>query len=148
MRDSCRLALTILVAMSLVACAANTVNVTIVERQGPAMGTGTADASRNSGIMRVNFPSKSYEGPWTAMRTSGGETQLLQQYGYVGATPIGGLATMTSDSRAGVGVANLRATDGDHLRCEFRYSIVGLTLSGIGVCRDAEGRLYDMQLAN
>ena len=148
MRDYSRLAPTILIAVSLAACAANTVNVTIVERQGPAIGTGTADASRNSGTMRVSFPTKSYEGPWTVMRTSGGETQLLQQYGYVGTTPIGGLATMTSDSRAGVGVANLRATDGDQLRCEFRYSIVGLTLSGIGVCRDAGGHLYDMQMAN
>jgi hypothetical protein len=141
-------ALAIVVALGLSACAGSTVNVTVIERQGTAIANGTVDASRNSGTMRLSFPTKTYEGPWTAVRTSGGETHLLHQYGLIGGIPIAQTAALTSDSASGIGMANLIATDGDQLRCEFRYSMVGFNISGIGVCRDAGGRIYDMQMAN
>jgi hypothetical protein len=149
MRGYCRFAWAILMALGFSACAVP-VSVTVVERQGTAMGSGAVDASRNSGTMRLSFAAKgkTFEGPWTVMRTSGGETHLLSQYGFVGGTPIGQTAALTSNSAAGVGMANLMASDGDQLRCEFRYSIVGSHISGIGVCRDAGGHIYDMQMAN
>jgi hypothetical protein len=145
----CRLALVIVMALAFSACAVP-VSVTVVERQGTTMGSGTVDASRNSGTMRLSFPTKgkTFEGPWTVMRTSGGETHLLSQYGFVGGMPIGQTAALTSNSAAGVGMANLVAGDGDQLRCEFRYSLVGSHISGLGVCRDAGGQIYDMQMAN
>ena len=68
-----RLALAIVVSLGLSACASTTVNVTVVEQQGSVTGTGSLDASRNSGTMRVSFSTKTYEGHWTAVRTSGAD---------------------------------------------------------------------------
>jgi hypothetical protein len=121
------LALAIVVSLGLSACANTTVNVTVVEQQGAVTGTGSLDASQNSGTMRVSFPTKTYQGPWTAVRTSGGGP----------------------NNASGIGMANLIAADGDHLRCEFRYSMLGMThVTGIGLCRDGGGHTYDMQMAN
>lgn len=141
-----RILIAIFVAALLAGC--STVNLTLVEQETGLIGKGTADASANSGTMKIAFADKIYEGPWTVMRTSGGETYFLGQQGHVGGTSIGSSSYLTSDSASGVGVANLSSNDRASMRCEFKYSMVGLRISGLGVCRDQDGKLYDLQISS
>lgn len=141
-----RISATVFVALFLSAC--STVDITLVEQETGLIGRGTADASANSGTMKIAFADKIYEGPWTVMRTSGGETYYQGQQGHVGGTPFGSSSYLTSDSASGVGVANLSSNDGASMRCEFKYTMVGLRISGLGECHDKEGKLYDLQISS
>jgi hypothetical protein len=98
--------------------------------------------------MTLTLNGKLYKGPWTVMRTTGGETLLLSQYGRVGHIPVQQTATLKSTSAAGIGQASLRSPDGDVMQCEFRYSLAGTSVSGIGVCQNKTGHLFDMQISN
>ncbi|MBX3497650.1 MAG: hypothetical protein KF769_15560, partial [Parvibaculum sp.] len=98
--------------------------------------------------MKIALADKTFEGPWTVMRTTGGETYYHSEQGHVGGTAFGSSGRLTSDSASGTGVANLSAGDGATMRCEFKYSMVGLRISGLGVCRDREDKLYDLQISN
>ncbi|WP_339833090.1 hypothetical protein [uncultured Parvibaculum sp.] len=136
------------ICLAALVAACTTVNVTLVEQETGLIGRGTADAGENSGTMKVAFADRTFEGPWTVMRTAGGETYYLSEQGHVGVTAIGSSGRLTSDSASGMGVANLSAGDGTTMRCEFKYSMVGLRVSGLGVCRDREGKLYDLQISS
>jgi hypothetical protein len=102
------------------------------------MGTGHAPSVLgNSGELTIVLKEDTYKGKW--VYAAGGSFGLLNTYG---TNPKTG--TVIGVSGSGIGNALLRCNSGMNLRCEFKYS--EWTGTGLGVCQDGDGKLYDMQI--
>jgi len=113
-------------------------NITLMARDTGEIGSGKAPSAwGNSGSLTIDLKGDTYKGKW--VYASGGSFGLLNTYG---ANPSTG--TVVGVSGSGIGNALLRSRSGKTLRCEFKYS--EWTATGIGVCQDGNGKLYDMQI--
>ena len=122
-----------------------TPSATLMSRETGAMGTGVIEnaAFGNSGPMTVTFQDQEFKGQWVAVRNPGNTSfGLLTTYGYGG---IGvGTASAVSQSDSGYGTALLSSDDGESMRCEYRYSLV--TITATGVCQKQDGEVFDLQV--
>ena len=118
---------------------------TLMPRDGGSMyqGTATGDGVSGRGEMSVTIQGDTYQGTWTAVRDYSSMT-LMNAYGQnnrgVRAQAIGYGTTTSAGSS---GLALLRSLNNKGLRCEFQYGGYG---TGLGVCQDDAGRLFDMQI--
>lgn len=113
-------------------------NISLMARDSGETGVGHAPSGwGNSGEMTVVLKGQTYKGKW--VYAAGGSFGLLNTYG---ANPTTG--TVIGVSGSGIGNALLRSVSGKSLRCEFKYS--EWTGTGLGVCQDGDGKLYDMQI--
>lgn len=113
-------------------------NITLMARDSGEIGSGKAPSAwGNSGNLTIILKGDTYKGKW--VYASGGSFGLINTYGADLTT-----GTVVGVSGSGVGNALLRSNSGKTLRCEFKYS--EWTATGIGVCQDGEGKLYDMQI--
>lgn len=121
--------------------------VTLMERGGTMMGSGTVPGTlMNSGAIKINLAGEEYDGRWVLSK--GGSFNLASMsgtaYGPGGvgsATAVGSGVNMNA---SGNGNILARSAAGKGLRCVFDYS--GFSRTGIGLCQDDDGRLYDMQI--
>jgi len=89
-----------------------------------------------SGDMTIAVGSKVYSGTWVFK--NGG--------GVVGIAAVGGSAgSFLGSNSSGNGSMLLSAPDGATLRCGFDYDTLSAT--GLGVCQDSAGELYDLQIS-
>lgn len=82
------------------------------------------------------FGGETYRGRW-----------VYAGRGSLAAVFVPGATTMplfVGSGGPGEGNALLTTESGKSLRCQFQYS--SWTASGMGVCQDAGGRLYDIQI--
>jgi len=113
-------------------------NITLMARDSGEIGTGRAPfAWGNSGELTIELKGDTYKGRW--VYAAGGSFGLLNTYG---TNPTTG--TVIGVSGSGIGNALLRSVSGKSLRCEFKYS--EWTATGLGVCQNGDGKLYDMQI--
>lgn len=98
--------------------------VTITSRSTGQQGTGTVENIEfgNSGKMHLTLGDEQFTGTWLAVR----DTSFL------------GL-----QSNAGTGNAVLRSNKGNHMSCQFRYSMG--TYTALGTCVKNETETFDMQ---
>lgn len=132
-------------SLTMVGCM-STAAVTLVP-QGPGeIGRGEA---KQGGEMFVELNGKIYEGEFSSMRDSSSSTTgtafgtAYGSGGYANATATG---TAFSQSNTGSGSAYLRSADGDMIRCQFRFENKGFGGTAIGVCKDDEGKTYDLTM--
>tara|TARA_R110001599_G_scaffold301338_1_gene506940 strand:- start:3176 stop:3679 length:504 start_codon:yes stop_codon:yes gene_type:complete len=98
----------------------------------------------SSGPIEIKLRGETFTGTWVAVR-DGGSTQysLLNAYANTGATASGS-ALGISRADAGYGTAMLSSPGGNTLQCEYRYSTV--TGTATGVCRHKNGEIFDLQV--
>lgn len=134
-----RLALFFGVAIVLGGCAHN---LTIVNRQTGEVGTASATGNRN-GDIHIMIGGKTYSGTWVYM-TNGGAVGFSSGTAISGIATASAFGTMSTMPTGGGGTILASAADGSTLRCEFQYNQIGST--GVGVCQDSHGGLYDLQI--
>ncbi|HLZ65508.1 MAG TPA: hypothetical protein VKQ29_04720 [Aliidongia sp.] len=86
--------------------------------------------------MAITVGSKTYVGTWV-FKNGGGVVGVAAAGGTVG-------SFMGSNS-SGNGSMLLSAPDGSTLRCSFDYDTLSAT--GLGVCQDSAGEMYDLQIS-
>lgn len=117
----------------------------MMSRETGATGTGVLEnvAFGNSGPMNVSFKNQKFTGQWVAVRNPGSSSfGLLSTYG-IGGFGVG-TGTSVTQSDSGYGTALLSSKTGDSMRCEFRYSLV--TITATGVCQQQDGEIFDLQV--
>lgn len=128
---------------ALSACASP--SLTLLGRETGDMGTGSVEGVylRNSGPIEINLRGDTYRGTWVAVRNPGSTSfGLLSAYGAGGGTvTASGFGIRQSDS--GYGTAILQSDRGESMRCEYRYST--MTVTATGVCRHEDGEIFDFQ---
>ncbi|MEI4234818.1 hypothetical protein [Roseovarius sp. D22-M7] len=125
------------------AACAITPEATMMSRETGATGTGVLEnvAFGNSGPMNVSFKNQNFTGQWVAVRNPGSTSfGLLSTYGIGGF----GVGSAVTQSDSGYGTALLSSNTGDSMRCEFRYSLV--TITATGVCQKQDGEIFDLQV--
>jgi len=129
-----------------VAGCSHTFNVTIASRTSAERATAlvTATAGHPGGEMSVTLDGERYSGTWVYVAQGGG-FGIAYGSAYSGAIIASGTATSVSLPVQGNGSALLTADDGSTLRCVFNYS--AMSRSGLGICKDNKGRVYDLQIA-
>jgi hypothetical protein len=116
--------------------AACSYDIMMINQKSGAIATGTAISEGGKGSITVDLNGTHYAGRWVFLRNGG--TGFTNSFG---ATPAFSTVGFTG---GGNGRANLSAEGGKSLRCEFQYS--DMSGSGLGVCQDHEGQLYDLQI--
>ena len=125
-------------------------DLSIVQRDGGPIGIGQANESGKK--VEINLNGKTYRGTYvhgggSAIFTSSSVTISGIASGaggsgiYSGSTSSFGSGYVEG---SGNGKMLVLAEDGDALRCEFLYK----GGSGLGVCQDNEGELYDLIIHN
>lgn len=142
--ETMRYAAAVLVcAISLSACASP--SLTLLGRESGDMGTGSVEGVylRNSGPIEIALRGDTYRGTWVAVRDPGSTSfGLLNAYGSGGGmVTASGFGIRQSDS--GYGTAILQSERGESMRCEYRYST--MTVTATGVCRHEDGEIFDFQ---
>lgn len=118
---------------------------TLMSRDSGAVGKGVIEnvTFGNSGPMTIDFKDQKFKGQWVAVRNPGNMSfGLLSTYGFAG-TGFG-TGTQINQSDSGYGTALLSSAGGDSLRCEYRYSLV--TITATGVCQKQDGEIFDLQV--
>ena len=119
-------------------------HINIVARTNGAAGTATVNAvGTRGGPIQITLNGKEYNGSWVYMSNGGaiGISSANAQIGGMSGSASGlavGMGTM------GGGTVLASSADGSSLRCQFQYNQMGA--SGIGVCQDGSGEVYDMQI--
>ncbi|HHW34026.1 MAG TPA: hypothetical protein GXX24_07785 [Paracoccus solventivorans] len=113
-----------MIILCVTAVAACTPAVTVTSRLSGQQGTGTLEnaAFGNSGKMSLAIGDEQFVGTWMAVRDTG----------FLGRS-----------ADAGVGNAVLRSNKGNHMTCEFKYSMS--TYTGLGICIKNEKETFDLQ---
>lgn len=131
-------------ASVLAACASP--SLTLLGRDSGDLGTGSVEGVylRNSGPIEIALRGETYRGTWVAVRNAGSASfGLLNAYGSSSGTlTASGVGISQSDS--GFGTAILQSEQGRGMRCEYRYSTV--TVTATGVCRHEDGEVFDLQV--
>jgi hypothetical protein len=120
--------------------------VMIMGRDSGDMGSGGVKniLFGNSGPIEITLRDQTYTGTWVAVRNPGStQFNLLSLYSTTGVSASGSSVGL-SQSDAGYGTAMLSSTSGDTLHCEYRYSVV--TATATGVCRNKSGEVFDLQV--
>ncbi|MBC8023498.1 MAG: hypothetical protein H7Y14_10290 [Burkholderiales bacterium] len=141
----------IILALALAGCASTSYELTVMPRNSGKLYTGSAeDAGNGEGRISITIEGKAYSGTWV-------ETQPSTATGYVmggsigwgwgwgrGGRGMGSLGSfITMDNPQGSeSKALLTAPDGSGLRCDFKSG----QGRGGGVCKDDQGREYDVQV--
>lgn len=121
-------------------------NFTMIPRDGGAIGTGVANEAGKKVTISLN--DKTYTGQYVY---GGGSVAFTNVFG--SSTAYSGAGTATAYGSGfgttyipGSGNGRILATteDGNAIRCEFQYS----SGSGLGVCEDNAGKVYDLQIHN
>jgi hypothetical protein len=100
-----------------------------------ARGTATT-AGMGSGPIEVTLRGEVYKGRWVHGNVGLGATS-----GFAGGTAFN---AMTISSFGGSPGSALMSSDtGKTLRCQFTYG----GMSGMGLCEDSQGVLYDLQIS-
>lgn len=131
-------------ALALAGCA-STVQLTLMPRDSGKLYTGTADGSGEEGRIAITIEDKAYAGTWVeiAPARSTGTVTGGAWGGRWGGRGGWGLGSVSVDNpNGGSAKALLTAPDGSGLRCDLH----GGHERGGGVCRDDQGRLYDVQI--
>lgn len=119
-------------------------NVYFVGRNGV---TGTAKVTtfgNHSGGITITLGGKVYTGQWV-YAPGGGAIGLGTAVASAGGQTATATSTFVGLPTGGPGSVLATAPDGSSLRCSFTFSEFGRT--GIGVCQDNAGQLYDMQIS-
>jgi hypothetical protein len=122
--------------VSLLGGCAHVITVTPLDGGIPGHGTAPPTIVRNDGMLTILLDGKSYEGEYVYVPEGG--------FVGVGSGFYSGSVAVLGSPMSGGGRANLRASDGSTLRCEFHYSSFSAT--GIGGCEDGKGRKFDMTI--
>ena len=131
-------------AITLSACAqTHTVYVTNRTTGAGGQTTVTSTPGHPSGEMSLQLNGKTYSGRWLYM-AGGGSVALSTVTATSGAHVANATGTALAIPTQGNGTIILSAPDGDSLRCVFDYS--QWSKSGVGVCQDKAGGLYDVQI--
>jgi len=135
-----RRALVIACAVAMSGCA---LDVALMERGGPGTGQGHVPYTMaKSGEITIHLGDDEYAGRWVL--SQGGSYSLASMGGAVPAGGVSAVGTGVNFDAAGNGNILARTATGKGLRCVFNYS--GFSRTGMGVCQDDGGRLYDMQI--
>ncbi|MBI3506378.1 MAG: hypothetical protein HY059_16195 [Proteobacteria bacterium] len=131
--------------LALISVCACTHNIYIVGRTTGATGTASVTTfGDKSGNISINLAGKIFTGQWVYLPTGG-------SLGFASATATSGAQSATAFGSAvgmpmgGPGSVLASAPDGSALRCAFSWSEWGHT--GIGVCQDNKGEIYDLQIS-
>jgi hypothetical protein len=98
---------------------------------------------RGGGDIQISLGGKTYTGTWVYVANGGA-------IGFGTASAVSGLATATATGTmlamptGGGGTILASAGDGSTLRCDYQYNSMGAT--GLGVCQDNKGGVYDLQI--
>lgn len=112
-------------------------NLSLMSRGGGKTGSGTA--SRPGNDVTIMADGVTYKGRFTYME--GGFAGVST--GFAGGMAATG--TMVGTTGQGNGNIMARSDDGKGMRCQFGYS--GWSNSGMGVCQDDAGTIYDLQIS-
>lgn len=125
-----RILATLLLASMLCSCGGAMV---IMPRDGGTATEGSFDTLTKT--MQIQANGKVYSGPYVtnASRSYSSGTA----YSGTKSAFVSGQAFHSGNS----GVALLTSPDGDSMRCEFQYD----SMTGIGVCQDRAGRIFDFK---
>jgi len=135
-----------LAAVSLIALLGGcTHNLYLAGRSTPVTGGGSiVTAGNKSGDITLTLGSKTYTGRWVYVMHGGG-IGVGTATAFAGGNIATVTGTATSLPTGGGGTILATAPDGSTLRCVFDYSEWGGT--GVGVCQDSAGELYDLQIS-
>ncbi len=121
-------------------------NLMLYPRDGSQIGNGIAQEIGKK--ITINLNAKTYQGTYVH---DGVKVSSYQSYGSATAYSGGRSATAYGSGfgtayTPGTGNGRLFATsaDGTSINCEFNYS----NGSGLGVCNDNSGKVYDLVIAN
>ena len=111
-------------------------------------GKGTGEASDFGRELTINMNGKTYRGTYVY---GGGSVAVTNSFGsataFSGSQSVyayGSGSSTTFIPGSGKGQLLAFSDDGDAIRCNFNYQ----SSSGIGVCEDNKGNLYDLQIHN
>jgi hypothetical protein len=133
----------ILLGLALVeaSCAAH--NVTVVNRQTGEIATTSVPGGRPSGDIQITTGGRVYTGTWVYV-ANGGAIGLSSVSAFSGAATATATGTMMAIPTGGGGTVIASSPDGSTLRCQFQFNQMGNT--GLGVCQDSRGGVYDLQI--
>jgi len=121
-------------------------NFTLIPRHDGGNGTGVAEELGKK--VTISLDGRTYSGQYVY---AGGSIAFTNKYGSATVYSKAGTATAFGSGFSttyipGSGNGRILATsiDGDSIRCEFQYS----NGSGLGVCEDNAGKVYDLQIHN
>lgn len=97
----------------------------------------------SSGRLSVLIDGKRYTGHWVYV-AGGGGVSMATTSAFNGAHMVPATGTAVMLPSGGNGSVFLTAEDGSSLRCVFDYSQMSIT--GVGVCVDNQGRKYGLQI--
>jgi hypothetical protein len=131
-------------ALALVAAGcASTYELALMPRDSGRLYAGVIrDSGGTEGAISVTIEGRTFEGTWVEVvpdRTTG---YVAGAYGWRGGWGMGGTISMDNPA-GGEAKALLRSPDGAGLRCDLRG---GAGRTGGGLCRDDQGREYDVQI--
>lgn len=129
-------------ALALAGCA-TTYQLSLMPQDRGVIYTGVAeDRGGGEGPISVTIEGKTYAGTWVQSTPSRSSAWVSGGWGWHG-WRHGGVGIVSMDNPEGSeSKALLSAPDGSGLRCDLRTDR-GM---GAGVCRDDQGRIYDVQL--
>jgi hypothetical protein len=100
-------------------------------------------AGTSGGDITIDLGGKRYTGQWVFVR-SGGSIDIGSATAFSGTHSATGFANVAALPTQGNGSIIAAADDGTRLRCIFDYNAFGQT--GLGVCQDTQGEIYDLQI--
>jgi hypothetical protein len=119
-------------------------NLYLVGRTTGATGTASVTTAGNhGGDIAINLAGKIYTGRWV-YSPAGGSIGFASTTAFSGGTSATATGTAIGLPTGGPGSILASAPDGSTIRCVFSYSEFGNT--GIGVCQDSKGEMYDLQI--
>jgi hypothetical protein len=122
-------------------------SIDIISRSTGASGrtTITMTMGHPSGEMSIVLGGKTYTGRWVYM-SGGGSVSIVSATAFSGSRTASVSGWGIGVPTGGNGSMSLSSSDGSHLSCAFDYS--EWSSSGVGVCQDEQGGMYDLQIAN
>lgn len=139
------------VALALTGCAAK---LSFIDRSDGTIHIGaTGGTSGGSGDATAEIDGVRYAGPW--VYSAGGGSYTLANFGAtttalggsrggLGVASTVGNASALTVSAQGNGLINMRADNGNFIRCVFSFN--SLSNAGIGQCLRNDGREYDLTI--
>ncbi len=116
----------------------------LVGRTTGAKGTArVVTAGNHSGDISIQLAGKTYTGRWV-YAPGGGSIGFGTASAFSGTQSATATSTFVGLPTGGNGSVLASAPDGSTLRCAFEYSEWGST--GVGVCQDGKGEVYDLQI--
>jgi hypothetical protein len=134
---------TCVAALGSLAGCAHTLYITGRSSGAVAQSTVTTTPGQHGGELAIELKGKAYKGRWLYM-TGAGSVSLATMTATNGLHSSAATETAFELPTQGNGSIILAAADESTLRCVFDYS--EWSKSGIGVCQDSAGEIYDIQV--